>query len=237
MRRTTLTVLLSVAALLCASMLAPAFGAPKAMSAVSLAKKLANTTKIAKRADRNAKRAIAGLQHVSGGGTGGTGATGPRGPKGDKGDPGTAANKGDPGPPGPPGAKGDQGDQGIQGIQGDPGSPGTPGTKGDKGDQGDQGLQGIQGIQGVQGPPGFASVFITTSTFSTPGGSFASGIADCPDSLPHAVAGGYDVSDSIGNLFNVMQNRPLADGSGWLVRMRSGAANPFTTEVWAVCVK
>ena len=234
MRRTTLTVLLAVAALLCASMLAPAFGAPKAMSAVSLAKKLANTTKIAKRADRNAKRAIAGLQHVSGGGTGGTGATGPRGPKGDKGDPGTAANKGDPGPPGPPGAKGDQGDQGIQGIQGDPGSPGTPGTKGDKGDQG---LQGIQGIQGVQGPPGFASVFITTSTFSTPGGSFASGIADCPDSLPHAVAGGYDVSDSIGNLFNVMQNRPLGDGSGWLVRVRSGAANPFTTEVWAVRVK
>ena len=42
---------------------------------MSLAKKLANTTKIAKRADRNAKRAIAGLQHVSVGGTGGTGAT------------------------------------------------------------------------------------------------------------------------------------------------------------------
>ena len=71
----------------------------------------------------------------------------------------------------------------------------------------------------------------------TNGGSFNSGIADYPDSLPHAIAGGYDVSDSIGNLFNVMQNRPLADGSGWLVRMRSGAANPFTTEVWAVCVK
>ena len=48
-------------------MLAPAFGAPKAVSAVSLAKKLTRTTKIAKRADRNAKRAIAGLQHVSGG--------------------------------------------------------------------------------------------------------------------------------------------------------------------------
>ena len=56
--------------------------------------------------------------------------------------------------------------------------------------------------------------------------------------MPHAVAGGYDVSDSIGNLFNVMQNRPLADGrDGWLVRMRSGAQNPFTTEVWAICVK
>jgi hypothetical protein len=97
MRRTTLTVLVFAAALLCASMLAPAFGAPKAVSAVSLAKKLARTTKIAKRADRNAKRAIAGLQHVSGGGTG---ATGPRGPKGDK---------------------GDKGDQGIQGVQGPPG--------------------------------------------------------------------------------------------------------------------
>jgi hypothetical protein len=92
-------------------MLAPAFGAPKAVSAVSLAKKLTRTTKIAKRADRNAKRAIAGLQHVSGG------ATGPRGPKGDKGDPGTAANKGDPGPPGLPGPKGEQGIQGPPGFQ------------------------------------------------------------------------------------------------------------------------
>jgi hypothetical protein len=203
-RRAIFLTLLALAALLSASMLAPAFGAPKAVTAVSLAKKLTRTTKIAKRADRNAKRAIAGLQHVSGGGTGGTGATGPRGPKGDKGDPGTAANKGDPGPPGTPGAKGDKGGQGIQGIQ---------------------------------GPPGFASTFITTTTFSTNGGSFNTGIADCPDSLPHAVAGGYDVSDSIGNLFNVMQNRPVGHGSGWLVRMRSGAQNPFTPEVWAVCVK
>ena len=34
-RRITFTVALSVAALLCASMLAPAFGAPKAVSAAS----------------------------------------------------------------------------------------------------------------------------------------------------------------------------------------------------------
>jgi hypothetical protein len=215
-RRVVFLTLLALAALLSASMLAPAFGAPKAVSAVSLAKKLARTTKIAKRADRNAKRAIAGLQHVSGGGTGATGPRGPKGDKGDKGDPGTAANKGDPGPPGP---KGDQGD------------PGPPGAKGDQGDQ------GIQGIQGIQGPPGFASVFIQTNTFSTPGGSFATGTAVCPDSLPPVVGGGYDVSDSIGNLFNVMQNRPLGAGDGWLVRMRSGAQNAFTTEVWAVCVK
>ena len=61
-RRTTFTVLLAAAAVLSASMLAPAFGAPQATSAASLAKKLASTLRIAKRADRNAKRAIKGLQ-------------------------------------------------------------------------------------------------------------------------------------------------------------------------------
>ena len=61
-RRVGFMVLLSVAAVLSASMLAPAFGAPKAVSAASVAKKLARTLKIAKRADKNAKRALAGLQ-------------------------------------------------------------------------------------------------------------------------------------------------------------------------------
>ena len=61
-RRAIFLTLLALAALLSASMLAPAFGAPKAVSAVSLAKKLTRTTKIAKRAYRNAKRTIAKLQ-------------------------------------------------------------------------------------------------------------------------------------------------------------------------------
>ena len=82
-----------MAALLCASMLAPAFGAPQATSAASLAKKLASTLKIAKRADRNAKRAIKGLQ-VEGkrgpaGPPGATGGMGQPGAKGDKGEPAT----------------------------------------------------------------------------------------------------------------------------------------------------
>jgi hypothetical protein len=89
--RTTFLVLIGVAALLCASMLAPAFGAPQATSAASLAKKLASTLKIAKRADRNAKRAIRGLQV--------------------EGKQGTA---------GPPGATGPAGAQGVQGVQGAP---------------------------------------------------------------------------------------------------------------------
>jgi hypothetical protein len=91
--RTTFLVLIGVAALLCASMLAPAFGAPQATSAASLAKKLASTLKIAKRADRNAKRAIRGLQVE--------GKQGPAGPAGATGPAGT---------PGTPGAKGDKGE-------------------------------------------------------------------------------------------------------------------------------
>ena len=90
-RRTTFIVLISMAALLCASMLAPAFGAPQATSAASLAKKLARTLKIAKRADRNAKRAIAGLQVE--------GKRGPAGPPGATGDQGALAAKGDQGAP------------------------------------------------------------------------------------------------------------------------------------------
>ena len=89
--RTTILVLLTAAALLCASMLAPAFGAPKAVSAVSLAKQLAKTTKIAKRADKNAKRA---LRKAKPGSKGDTGPAGPRGATGAPGAPGASGATG-----------------------------------------------------------------------------------------------------------------------------------------------
>ena len=126
------------------------------------------------------------------------------------------------------------------------GPPGPPGDKGDKGDKGDQGVPGPTAVSndslnaatlGSDGKifvPAFTTWIVTTS-FSTPGGSFATGTASCPAGLPYVVGGGYDVSDSIGNLFNVMQNRPLGAGNGWLVRMRSGAQNAFSTDVWAIC--
>ena len=98
-------VLLAIAALLSASMLAPAFGAPKAVSAVSLASKLARTLKIAKRADKNAKRALARPL-----GSGPAGPAGPAGPKGDT------------------GATGPTGPQGPQGQTGQTGQTGNPGT-------------------------------------------------------------------------------------------------------------
>ncbi len=87
-RRTAFLLSLSVAALLCASMLAPAFGAPRAVSAASLAKKVSKALKTAKRADKNARRALRKAK---------TGPVGPAGPKGDRGAPGA---------PGAPGATG-----------------------------------------------------------------------------------------------------------------------------------
>jgi hypothetical protein len=133
-RRITFTLAISVAALLCASMLAPAFGAPKAVSAVSVAKKAAQALKLAKRADKNAKRALAQ-----------SGVPGPAGAKGDTGAPGAKGDKGETGAAGPQGLKGDTGAQGIQG------------PKGDKGNPGEQGIQGLKGDKGEAGPSaGFA---------------------------------------------------------------------------------
>jgi hypothetical protein len=74
-----------------------------------------------------------------------------------------------------------------------------------------------------------------TLTFSTPGGGFASGIAMCPPARPNVLGGGYEIADSIGNLANVMQTRPLGGEDGWVVRVRSGAQNAFNTTAWAVC--
>lgn len=169
-RRVVVLVLFTLAALLSASMLAPAFGAPQAVSAASLAKKLALTLKIAKRADKNAKRAIAGLQSQGqGGGTGGQGGQGPAGPKGatgpkgDKGDPGSASNTGatgpagPAGPAGPTGAKGDacpSSEQACHGPEGPPGPAGTNGTNG---------TNGAPGTNGSDGAPGPSAVYINVN--------------------------------------------------------------------------
>jgi hypothetical protein len=81
------------------------------------------------------------------------------------------------------------------------------------------------------------STTVITLTFSVPGGGFASGIATCPGSRPNVTGGGFELPDSVGNLANIMQSRPLGGEDGWLVRVRSGAENPFNVTVWAVCAK
>jgi hypothetical protein len=118
-RRPAFLVLVTMAALLCASTLAPAFGAPEATSAASLASRVAKALKLAKKADKTSKRALANR--------------GPQGPVGPAGAPGSAGPSGAAGPAGAKGAKGDRGSQGV---------------KGDAGEQGEQGTQGSQGPAG-----------------------------------------------------------------------------------------
>jgi hypothetical protein len=156
-------------------------------------------------------------------------------PSGPTGAPGPSGAPGLTGPSGAPGLTGPSGSPGPSGQPGQPGQPGSAGPSGLPGSPGPSGSPGSPGPSGPPGPSGLASPFITPTTFVVNGGSFNSGIAACPVAKPHVLSGGYDLSDSIGNLFNVMQDRPVSDGSGWLVRMRSAAANPFTVEVWAVC--
>jgi hypothetical protein len=48
--------------------------------------------------------------------------------------------------------------------------------------------------------------------------------------------GGYDQSSGIAE---ILENRPLSDGTGWYVRAfaESGNNTPVTGSVWVVCVK
>ena len=130
-RRVLLIVLLSLAALLSASMLAPAFGAPDAVSASSLASKVARALKLSKAANRKASAALA--RSGQPGPTGGDGAAGEKGQTGAT------------GPGGPAGAAGEKGDTGEQGKQGEPG---------EQGDACLPDIKGCQGPPGEQGEPG-----------------------------------------------------------------------------------
>ena len=163
------------------------------------------------------------------------GRTGPRGPAGPAGSVGPAGSAGSAGSVGPAGAVGSAGPPGAAGPQGELGPQGFQGATGATGATGGTGPKGPQGPQGPQGPAGVPNTTVVTTTFSTPGGSFASGIAMCPAARPNVLGGGYELSDSIGNLANIMQTRPLGGEDGWLVRVRSGAQNAFNTTVWAVC--
>ena len=253
-RRITFTVALALAALLCASMLAPAFGAPKAVSAASLASKLASTLKIAKRADKNAKRAIAGLQSQGQqggqGGQGGQGLPGPAGPKGDKGDPGTASNQGAQGPQGPAGPQGLTGDKGDKGDKGDAclvaNDANCKGPKGDKGDAclvaNDANCKGPKGDTGDRGPAGFSNKYIAEAVVTFPVATQSEPNAQartvtCPGNVPTVTGGGYSFGEGFQGVAVVLENRPLLGGNAWLVRIRNnGNSQAITAGIYAICV-
>jgi hypothetical protein len=250
-RRIALLVLLTTAALFSASMLAPAFGAPQAVSAVNLASKLARTLKIATRADRNAKRAIAGLQSQGRqggqGGQGGDGPAGPAGPKGDKGEPGTASNTGATGPQGPAGPQGVQGDKGDKGdpclVANDPSCKGEKGDKGDacivandssckgeKGDKGDPCLvandANCKGPKGDTGPSGvtwedIAEASVTFPVATQQHPEAQSRTVMCPQGTTWVTGGGYSLDEGYRDYQVVLESRPLLGKDGWLVRIRN----------------
>jgi Collagen triple helix repeat (20 copies) len=135
------------------------------------------------------------------------------------------------GPEGPPGAKGDTGAQGTQGLPGNIGFQGTPG------------IQGPQGIQGMQGPPGPADDDFTTrvsQTFNvaaTP--NPVQGSVTCPGDFPHATGGGYSLPQTVWNLAFVINSDAFIIGNalGWKITVMTGAANPFTATVYAICAR
>ena len=142
-----------------------------------------------------------------------------------------AVGTGPEGPQGPEGPPGPKGDTGAQGIQGNTGLQGTPG------------MQGIQGIQGPPGPPGPADDVFTTrvsQTFNvaaTP--NPVQGSVTCPGDFPHATGGGYSLPQTVWNLAFVINSDAVIIGNalGWKITVMTGAANPFTATVYAICAR
>jgi hypothetical protein len=259
-RRIVLLVLVTAAALLSASMLAPAFGAPQAVSAANLASKLTRTLKIATRADKNAKRAIVGLQSVK---QNTQGPAGPTGPKGEKGEPGTASNQGATGPQGPQGPQGLQGDKGDKGdpclVSNDPNCQGPKGDKGDpclvandincqgpKGDKGDPCLVAndinCKGPKGDPGPSGVSWEDIAEASVSFPVASQAHPEAQsrtvmCPAGTKWVTGGGYSLDEGYRDYQVVLESRPLLGKNGWLVRVRNnGNTLAIPVELFVICI-
>jgi hypothetical protein len=125
-----------------------------------------------------------------------------------------------------------------RGVPGDAGPAGPPGPAGPQGDPGPPGAQGPQGEAGPPGPPGPAGgsdATVTTQTATVGGGTFTTVIAACPAGTS-VVAGGYSVPDAAGGLLDVLQDRPLGDQTGWVLRLRNAGADPIPVSAWAVCV-
>lgn len=118
---------------LTALLLVPTIGT--ASTSDPIARKVNRAVRIAKRADANAKKALA--QPTIPGPIGPTGIDGTTGPRGER---------------------GPQGDIGPRGPEGDPGPRGFPGA------DGIDGKDGATGPQGPQGPPGIASLAATSAT-------------------------------------------------------------------------
>jgi collagen triple helix repeat protein len=129
-------------------------------------------------------------------------------------------------------------DAGAAGPTGPTGPAGATGPTGPQGVPGPTGPQGPQGIQGIQGPAGFSSIAPFGVATSVAASSTASVTANCFNAnTPRAIAGGFEMSDSLGPFANLLQSRPTNDGSGWVVRIQNtGNSQSIPITVWVVCV-
>jgi hypothetical protein len=151
--RRLLTSALACAALLVAISIAPAFGLPQASPTGAL-KFAQQALRLAKRADGNAKHALAFSKKP--------GPAGAQGPRGSEGIDGPSGADGHDGPPGTDGRDGPRGATGPSGPAGTS-TTGADGATGPQGPQGPQGSQGSQGARGPEGPRGLVRAYATVS--------------------------------------------------------------------------
>jgi hypothetical protein len=119
------------------------------------------------------------------------------------------------------------------------GDPGLAGAKGQQGDPGEIGPQGPAGPQGERGPSGASDTVIVTQAWTIPGRTttsarYTTGTVVCPAGSS-AVAGGYSIPDLVQPWVSASEDRPIGDGSGWLVRFSNEHTVAETAAVWAVC--
>ena len=128
--------------------------------------------------------------------------------------------------------------RGATGAAGATGPAGTNGATGATGSTGSSGATGATGATGDQGPPGFSDTTVISAAHTTPISSFQTDTLSCPQSHPEVVGGGYEINDAHTSVAFVVHDQPLADGSGWSVRMRNnGGALALPFSIWAVCAR
>jgi hypothetical protein len=121
------------------------------------------------------------------------------------------------------------GERGPIGPQGLAGPSGVTGPKGDS---------GAHGATGERGPAGFSDSARASGAASTPPSTTETDTFSCPGSHPEVTGGGYEISSGFESFAKVIDSRPLADGTGWSVRMQNlGGALPLPYTIWAVCVQ
>jgi hypothetical protein len=120
------------------------------------------------------------------------------------------------------------------GPRGARGPAGADGARGPQGEDGARGPAGADGARGPQGDPGSIGSFTRRTTNMTVNqGAQKTGSADC-ETGEVATGGGYDLDTPYND---VLESRPAADLSSWVVTVRNNWSNAFVVNMYVVCAK